>query len=231
VSIADVLGQFAKQFLPPSWAYSSFSDAANKNQAFAQGCAPMPIVLLTEVVPGASPSIGGIMYPGVNSTNLTIYEQTPFEFGSWIGGRVQAFIPIKYLGTKMNNGTPANPARCVTGFDKMSFAQGSTGNAWNFWFIDSFYNIPLFWKRNKAVRRQSSSSTIPIPAFDYTDPEVILVNQTANLFNQTFNQTLWATYPNPFQGYNQSMEGESELLIVRLSHLDPRLYLWLLMKI
>ena len=180
----------------------------------------MPIILLSEVVPGSSPSVGGIMYPGVNSTNLTIYEQTPFEFGSWIGGRVQAFMPTKYLGTAMNNGTPANLSHCVNGFDKMTFAQGSTANAWNFWFIDAFYNIALFYKRDKVTspnKRAASptNSPIPIPQGQSSNQQVVLVNNTATFFNQTFNQSMWATYPNPFENYNKAMKGETELLIVR----------------
>jgi len=223
VSVTDVFGQFYRQYLPTSWGYKNFSNVADPGQAFSKGLAPMPIILLSEVAPGSSPSIGGIMYPGVNSTNLTIYEQTPFEFGSWIGGRVQAFMPTKFLGTTMNNGTPANLSHCVNGFDKMTFTQGSTGNAWNFWFIDDFYNIPLFYKRDKIAKPSKRASaptpsSIPIPSSQDTNPLVQLVNNTATFFNLTFNQSMWATYPNPFENYNKAMQGESELLIVRTPH-------------
>lgn len=124
------------------------SDIASSDQAFAMGLAPMPIVLYTEVVPGSSPEIGKIMYPDVNASPTT-YEQTPFEFGSWIGGRVQAFFPTKYLGTSMNDGKPANSKKCVNGFDKMTFAQGSTGNAWNFWVRISKF-MPKFDVRDPS---------------------------------------------------------------------------------
>lgn len=213
VSITDILGQFFKQYLPKSWQYKNFSNVADADHAFSLGLSPMPIVLYAEVVPGHSPEIGGIMYPGVNLTNLTIYEQTPFEFGSWVGGRVQAFMPTKYLGTPMNNGTPIASNHCINGFDKMTFVQGGTGNAWNFWFIDDFYNIPLFYKRD--VNASSANSSIPIPANQMENPQVLLVNSTASVFNQTFNQSMWATYPNPFHNYNKDMGGVKELLVVR----------------
>ena len=219
VSIVDVLGQAFAQYLPKAWRYATISDAAGPNQALSEGLGPLPIITLTEVVPGVSPEIGGIMYPDVSSPTLTTYEQTPFEFGSWVGGRVQAFIQTKFLGTSMTKGKPTNSSRCVNGFDQMTFTQGSTGNAWNFWFIDAFYNIPLFWKRDVAAsapsKRQDSKSSIPIPPDQYRNPEVYLVNQTAVKFNQTFNQTLWATVPNPFHDYDSAMTDVSELLLVR----------------
>lgn len=217
--MTDVFGQFYRQYLPIPWGYKSVSDFAGNNTPFSKGLTPMPIILLSEVVPEKSPNFGGISYPGVNSTNLTIYEQTPFEFGSWIGGRVQAFMPTKFLGTTMSKGTPTNLNSCVNGFDKITFAQGSTGNAWNFWFIDAFYNIPLFYKRDKIsqiARRDAppTSSSIPIPPTQSDNPQVILVNETASFFNQTFNQSMWATYPNPFNNYNKQMQGATDLLIV-----------------
>ena len=94
----------------------------------------MPLMSLAEVVPGLSPNIGGILYPGNNATNgfnLTAYEISPFYFGSWAGGRVQAFFPTKYLGTNMSDGKPTSD-QCFVGFDKLSFVQGSTANAFNF---------------------------------------------------------------------------------------------------
>lgn len=200
VSVTDVFGQFFRQFLPASWAFKDVSDIAT-SEAFAKGLAPMPIVLLSEVVPGVSPQIGEIPYPDINSS--TVYEETPFEFGSWLGGRVQAFIPTKYLGTSMSKGRPAKKRQCVNGFDKVTFAQGSTGNAFNFWFIDSFYNIPLFTKRD-----------IPIPTKNENDTLVMLVEGVNSTFGQTFNASMWATYPNPFENYNKNMTNVTELLMV-----------------
>lgn len=225
VSAVDILGQMWRQYLPPSWAYKSYSDIASVDRAFAKGKAPMPIIALAEVVPGRSPSIGGMLYPGINASNaanLTSYEVTPFEFGSWLGGRVQAFFPTKWLGTPMRQGKPQANDTCVQGFDKFSFIQGSTGNAFNYWFIDAWYNIPLFAKRavrTLVAKRQippppSSQGGIVIPP-DQSDNDLVqLVNETATSFQQTFNDSMWATYPNPFQGYNAKMAGVEELLIV-----------------
>ncbi len=160
------------------------------------------------------------MFPGRNSTNginLTSWEVTPFEFGSWIGGRVQGFFPTKWLGSAMRKGKPQAKDSCVNGFDRVTFIQGSTSNAFNFWLIDAWYNIPLFAKRSVEQllsRRQSSGEEIVIPPGQEDNPLVQLANMTATEFDMSFNDTLWAKYPNPFQGYNEKMAGVEELLLV-----------------
>lgn len=222
VSVTDVFGQFFSTYLPEEWRFKNFSEIAGENTAFTRGEAPMPIVLLTEVIPGQSPEIGNIMYPGNNETNgfsITVYEVTPFEFGSWAGGRVQAFFPTEYLGTSMSNGTVANSSECARGFDKYTFIQGSTANAYPGWFIDSFYGIPIFAKRDLEARQDQDQDLddVPVPEDQQGNQFVELVNGTAYGFNQTFNQSMWATYPNPFEGYNEEMTNIDELLLASTS--------------
>ncbi|KAF5231184.1 hypothetical protein FANTH_13504 [Fusarium anthophilum] len=219
VSVADTFGQFWGTWLPDDKVYSNYSDIASKNTAFALGDAPMPIMCFAEVVPGKSPEIGKLMYPGFNKStrfNLTAYEVTPFEFGSWVGGRVQAFIQTKFLGTSMTEGKPQNKSECVQGFDKLTLMQGTTANAFTAWFIDSFYGIPVFAKRwlGKRQKVNPDINDVPVPRDQYDNPLVQLVNETAMYFDLTFNESLWATYPNPFEDYNEDMKGVSELLLV-----------------
>ncbi|TID00038.1 Lysophospholipase 1 [Colletotrichum higginsianum] len=216
VSVADAFGQFWGTYLPENRTYGNYSDLTLPGTVFSLGEAPMPIVSLSEVVPGQSPSIGGIMWPGRNATNgfnLTSYEVTPFEFGSWRGGRIQAFVPTKYLGTSMSNGTAQNSSECVQGFDKFTFIQGSTAAAFNAWFIDDWYDTPIFARRALRTGPPASSAIVPPPQFK-DDGRVILVSQTAESFNQTFNESLWATYPNPFESYSPAMQGIDQLLLV-----------------
>lgn len=208
VSVADTFGQFWGTWLPEEHLFSNYSDLASNDSgnAFALGAAPMPIMVLAEVIPGESPEIEQITYPGRNSTNgfnLTSYEVTPYEFGSWLGGRVQGFMPTVNLGTAMANGTAQNDSQCVQGFDKMTLIQGTTTDAFSAWLIDDFYSIPIFAKRD-----------VPIPEGEEQNPLVQLVNQTASNFGLTFNASLWGTYPNPFLGYNEAMNDVDELLLV-----------------
>ncbi|VUC23730.1 unnamed protein product [Clonostachys rosea] len=224
ISVVDPFGQFWGNWLPQNQTFANYSDLANpsNNGSFAMGTAPMPIMVLAEVIPGKSPEIGKIMYPGFNSTNgfnLTSYEVTPFEFGSWAGGRVQAFIPTQYLGTSMSNGKPQNDSICAVGFDKLTFIQGTTACAFDAWFIDAFYKIPVFAKRELEGRQQQQQQQqnlddIPIPPGQEDNGLVFLVNQTAVNFNQTFNESMWGTYPNPFQDYNDDMKNVDELLLI-----------------
>jgi lysophospholipase len=53
----------------------------------------------------------------LTTTSLIQFEYTPFEFGSW-DEPVQAFSPMKWLGTALNNGSVVNQTACVLGFDR-----------------------------------------------------------------------------------------------------------------
>ncbi|KAM5362714.1 hypothetical protein ACJZ2D_012376 [Fusarium nematophilum] len=57
-------------------------------------------------------------------------------------------------------------------------------------------------------------NNIPIPTDEENNQLIQLVNETAEYFNLTFNESLWATYLNPFEDYNNSMKGISELSLV-----------------
>ncbi|CAH7669558.1 lysophospholipase catalytic domain-domain-containing protein [Phakopsora pachyrhizi] len=53
-----------------------------------------------------------------------IYEFTPEEFGTWHPS-LNAFIPIEFLGTKINQGYISRGDRCVVGFESMGLATSS----------------------------------------------------------------------------------------------------------
>ncbi|KAG8166427.1 hypothetical protein KVR01_002116 [Diaporthe batatas] len=53
--------------------------------------------------------------------NGTVWEFTPFDFGSWSDG-VAAWIPVEYLGTG------ANDTNCTAGFDNLGFVLGTGSN-------------------------------------------------------------------------------------------------------
>ena len=156
----------------------------------------MPFVLLSEVIPGESPEIHEIHHPAPNVS--AVYEVSPYEFGNWVGGRVLAFFPTKYLGTSMSKGFPLNSSVCVNGFDKTKFLQRSTSNAWNLWITALFYGFNGFYKRDAILVPVSNDSIVEV----------------SKVFKTTFNQTLWAHYPNPFANYNKKMANVDELLIV-----------------
>lgn len=67
-------------------------------------------------------------------SNATVWEWTPWEYGSWAIGNDQNrsagfFTPIEYLGTQMNNGQPNGT--CYKGFDQLSFVMGTSSTLFN----------------------------------------------------------------------------------------------------
>ncbi|KAG9234079.1 acyl transferase/acyl hydrolase/lysophospholipase [Amylocarpus encephaloides] len=61
--------------------------------------------------------------PGPNGT---LYEMSPFEFGSW-DDDVSAFMQTQYLGTSMKNGVPAS-AQCTTNYDNLGYTMATSAN-------------------------------------------------------------------------------------------------------
>ena len=55
-----------------------------------------------------------------------VYEMSPLEFGSY-DQSLSAFVPMKYLGTPLNAGTPIN-STCVTNFDNAGWVLGVSSN-------------------------------------------------------------------------------------------------------
>jgi lysophospholipase len=78
--------------------------------ALANARVPLPILVATgrnsldsEYVPGA-----------------TVYEMTPFEFGSWDPITINGFAPMSLLGSPMARGYPST-AYCMEGFDNAAW--------------------------------------------------------------------------------------------------------------
>ncbi|KAI0689772.1 FabD/lysophospholipase-like protein [Cytidiella melzeri] len=180
---------------------------------FSSGLSPMPILMMNELIPAGLPghnSYKGILIPANNARlNGTIYELTPFEFGSW-QGRVSAFAKTQYLGTNFSAGQPLNDT-CVQGFDNAAFMFGSADAAINFWLAESESNGNV----GQFAKRDSVSTKIPYPSneaqLEHTRLEdAVLANVKAIpqylelLGNETVQEALYAMWPNPFANSNLS---------------------------
>lgn len=88
----------------PGITYSSIA----KSDDFVSGNMPFPIIVADGRNPGEL----------VISSNATVFEFNPFEFGSF-DPTLFAFTPIEYLGTNMTNGVPNNQGVCIRGFDNV----------------------------------------------------------------------------------------------------------------
>jgi lysophospholipase len=95
---------------------------------------PFPITVID-----SKPPVYESLPPGTNlPANATVYEATPFEFGSY-DPDLSAFIDMKYLGTKLNQLQPASSTSCVTNFDQAGFIIGSSSSL----FFVSNWNLYL----------------------------------------------------------------------------------------
>lgn len=98
----------------PSYTWSSIA----LDSQFASGDIPMPLV------------VADVQGETVYSTNATVMEFSPFEFGSW-DPTVYAFAPLEYLGSSFNGGEIPSDGNCVRGFDNAGFVLGTSSSLFN----------------------------------------------------------------------------------------------------
>ena len=86
---------------------------------------PLPIIGAAARTPVTSNvSQGALTHGALNSTQ---FEFTPWEFGSY-DPDLSAFVDIKFLGTELIKGDPANASACVTEFDQAAFILGTSSS-------------------------------------------------------------------------------------------------------
>lgn len=88
-------------------------------ESFRNGTMPFPIVVAD----------GRRRGEVLAETNATVYEFSPFEFGTWDRG-LRLFSPVEYLGTAMDGGQPRG-GTCVRGFDYAGFVMGTSSSLFN----------------------------------------------------------------------------------------------------
>ncbi|RKP30151.1 hypothetical protein METBISCDRAFT_31146 [Metschnikowia bicuspidata] len=122
-SITDVFGRaLSHQFFDPAKSYNAgegitWSSLA-KLASFKDHLMPFPVVLADERDPGTK----------IVNLNSTVFEITPFEFGSW-DPSLRAFVDLRYLGTTFDNG--ATISECITNFDNAGFILGTLSSMFN----------------------------------------------------------------------------------------------------
>jgi lysophospholipase len=115
----------------------------------------------------------GECVPGPNST---VWEFSPYEFGSWASD-VSAFTQTRYLGTEMQNGAPIG--NCTSNYDNLGYVLGTSSNLFNEVCI--------------SAPEGNGSSNI-------TDDLVKILD----VIHQVGTEDQYATYRNPFFEYNSS---------------------------
>src|SRR5699024_2735824 len=100
----------------PGFTFSSIADDAG----FSSGKTPLPFLIADGRAPGQK----------VSSSNSTIFEFTPWELGS-SDPTLDGFVPLRYVGSKFNNGTLPSSEKCIEGFDNAGFVMGTSSSLFN----------------------------------------------------------------------------------------------------
>ncbi|PYH90002.1 lysophospholipase [Aspergillus ellipticus CBS 707.79] len=197
IGVADYLGRlFAYEFIPGNSGglNTTFSDI-RKLSKFVNHEMPMPIIHLSMIGEG-DPEYDDLWVPRANSS---IFDVTPFEFGSW-DGSVRAFTPMEWLGNRLSNGQPVNDSVCYQGFDRDSLIIGTSADAFNFWYLESISNDTL---GQFAKRSSSPPSTLSKRLTAPSD-----IDNLAIAFNSSFGLNLteisYSVFPNPFANLSLS---------------------------
>lgn len=112
--------------------------------------------------------------------NATIYEFSPYEFGSW-DSDVSAFTLSHYLGTSLKNGRPTG-LLCTENFDNLGYVLGTSSTLFNEELCLSLPSV-----ENSTTNIVSTIAQI----LDYAAHQITTSDQYAN-------------YPNPFYEYVSS---------------------------
>ncbi|PTB35369.1 hypothetical protein M441DRAFT_62840 [Trichoderma asperellum CBS 433.97] len=112
------------------------------------------------------------------AANSTIFEFNPWEMGSYDTG-LEAFAPLQFVGSNFTNGTIAKNGECIAGVDNAGFVMGTSSS--------------LF---NQALLQIGQVEGVP-------DFLLGAINDTLTDIGND-NKDI-ASWPNPFFGYNSSV--------------------------
>lgn len=149
---------------------TTWSDIVNTT-AFESASMPFPIVIADEREPGQL----------LIGDSTTILEFNPYEFGTW--NRIQGFIPIRILGSTIQNGVVTS---CVEGYDNFGWVVGTSASLFNAAFTtllqsdgDSIITDAITAALGAIDSEDNDVSQVPNPFANWTNGQDS-VNQTAS---------------------------------------------------
>ena len=154
----------------PDYTWSSIALDYN----LTSGDFPLPIL----VADGRAP--GQLLIPG----NTTVYEFSPWEFGSW-DPTIYGFVPLEFLGSNFSNGVLPSNEKCVRGYDNVGYVMGTSSSLFNQFLLQiNNTDIPTAFK---------TALTHVLNDVSTSDDDIAVYS------------------PNPFFGYNKanSLEAQS----------------------
>ncbi|OAA69096.1 lysophospholipase precursor [Cordyceps fumosorosea ARSEF 2679] len=149
----------------------TFSSIANDTE-FAAGRTPLPILVADSRAPGEK-----------NTTiESVLFEFNPWELGSTDPG-MTGFVPLKYTGSKFDNGTLPSSEKCINGFDNVGYVMGTSS---------SLFNQIILRMESNPDKYQPKNIPKTVIAF-ITDFLTTLGNRSDDVADWT---------PNPFKNWN-----------------------------
>jgi len=160
---------------------TSWSDIVNLPK-FKSREMPYPILISNAVVPKVL----------ADANSSTIIEMSPYEFGSW-SPTINAFAPIKYLGTKLFGGKVVPDEKgelsCIEGFDNLSFIIASSSSLFNDLAAMGMKHLDGFPQIRSVITK-------------YKQLLNILNTDNSNIKNN-MDYALYS--PNPFHGFHEGI--------------------------
>ncbi|TQV96675.1 hypothetical protein V2A60_002940 [Cordyceps javanica] len=149
----------------------TFSSIANDTE-FAAGRTPLPILVADSRAPGEK-----------NTTiESVLFEFNPWELGSTDPG-MAGFAPLKFTGSKFDNGKLSSDAKCINGFDNVGYVMGTSS---------SLFNQIILRMKSDPAKYQPKNIPKTVVAF-ITDLLTTLGDRSDDVADWT---------PNPFRNWN-----------------------------
>jgi lysophospholipase len=123
------------------------------------------------------------------ASNSTIVEFNPWEMGSFDPG-LDAFAPLKYVGSDFQNGTIGRNGVCVAGVDNAGFVMGTSASLFNQAFLQ--------------ISKVEGAPDFLIEAINNTLADIGEENRDI------------ANWPNPFYKYNSKNNSNADSTILTL---------------
>lgn len=188
-SITDIWGRMLSFQLVkakhggPEYTFSSIA----KDTEFAAGRTPLPILVADSRGPGEK-----------NTTiESVLFEFNPWELGSTDPG-MTGFAPLKFAGSKFDNGKLADDAACINGFDNVGYVMGTSS---------SLFNQIILRIKSDPAKYQPKNIPKTVVAF-ITDLLTTLGDRSDDVADWT---------PNPFKNWNSGknyVAGSDSLTLV-----------------
>ncbi|RFU81470.1 lysophospholipase [Trichoderma arundinaceum] len=159
----------------PAYTFSSISNDTD----FVTAQAPLPLIVAIERTTGQLQI----------ASNSTIIEFNPWEMGSYDPG-LEAFAPLKYVGSNFTNGTIPRNGECIAGVDNAGFVMGTSSSLFNQAFLQ--------------IGRAEGVPEFLISAINSTLADISEENRDI------------ASWPNPFFGYNDSVNANANTTVLTL---------------